>query len=556
MESSSRTPTPADRQYRRWARVYCDLRDHGRESFGQILRPPDASYNRHLNARGWQDRLDPLRLYEIAEHRTGNKTVYLAPKRRAVGRRAAITLCYRIPFGNDPARAQRQLDFLNHDLHDGLLYVERNDDDGYRAFATYTIPTEPRGDRGTGTHGATAATAAAINAVKEDAQRWLRQVWAQHGWPATIEVRGTLAEVSSAPGSRHKRCERRAELFVAPRCRDDGAVQRLQLSRYPATWVRWFWWPVARLDALVPRSQAGITRSILETAPMRDCAFAALREFFGHTLPRRDLRDAQLERIVRAAMAHWHRRPDRGWHAVLPADVVAPALRGLLRRILRKWRGPAAGRGATGLYFDAFDIDEAESRVRARVSAAALAALNQNPKLRSARVSYRALSVLLCTIAKDSVINDGYVPTSAMRRMLEFWGITTNGSHIKVLVDALKDAGLVEYANSSYRVTDERGAGYCRRYRVTRPVLRITFLKEFLSATGADAASAPDAHVAAPAPAGSSQSCIADEASAGACMKFADEARAVAKVFYGDVTGGVGVPDDDLFAESFDCRLF
>ena len=549
MQYERRKPTPADRQYRRWAKVYCDLPDHGRESFGQVLRPDDESYNRHLNARGWQDRLHPLRLYEIAEHRAGDETIYLAPKRSALGRRPAITLCYRIFFGNDPARAQRQLDFLNHHLHDGLLYVER-DEDGYRAFATYTVPKEPGGEPGTGTH-----DAAAINAAKEDAQRWLRQVWAQHGWPATIEVRGRLAEVSTVPGSGRKRCDRRAELFQAPRCRDEGAVQRLQLSHYPAKWVRWFWWPSSRPDALVPHSQASITRSILETEPMRDCAFAALREFLGHTLPRRDLRRAQLERILRAALARWHDHPDRGWHAALPADVIAGALRGLLRRILRKWRGPA-GRGAKGLYFNAFDIDEAEARVRARLSGAAIAALNQNPKLRSARVSYRALAVLLCTIAKDSILNDGYVPTSAMRRMLEFWGIATHGSHLKILVDALTNAGLVECTNSSYRVTDEDGAGYCRRYQVSSVVLRITFLKEFLAATGTGAPSASNEQVAAPAAAGSSQSRIAEKASSGACMKCADEAKAVAKASYADVVGGLGVPDDALFAESFDGLLF
>jgi hypothetical protein len=198
----------ADRRLRDWLKVYCDVFDFGTSQGGGVSRPTLCEFERHLNARGWRDRLAPLRLYQVTQHRDGLRTLHVAPKRRAEGRSPTIVIQYKITIGADRKRAEGQLHYLNHQLHDGLLYHEREDDAIY-AYATYTVPKYSNRVRGKTVY----VSNACVNAKVQNAEDWLRQVFLQggahqsvrnalrnvpaHGWCTTF-VRSARPDVSGA----------------------------------------------------------------------------------------------------------------------------------------------------------------------------------------------------------------------------------------------------------------------------------------------------------------------------------------------------------------------
>lgn len=80
--------------------------DHGVEVNGAGARPSDALLERHLNARGDAANLLPqLRRRTVAEHRAGDQTLYVSPKRDAVRREPALLFCYASPPA--PTRPKR-----------------------------------------------------------------------------------------------------------------------------------------------------------------------------------------------------------------------------------------------------------------------------------------------------------------------------------------------------------------------------------------------------------------------------------------------------------------
>jgi hypothetical protein len=123
------------------------------------------------------------------------------------------------------------------------------------------------------------------------------------------------------------------------------------------------------------------------------------------------------------------------------------------------------------MWFTPEDLARAEEIIRARISRAELDALNRDPKLRGCHVTYFALALALCTVGKNAHLNFGYVPTKSISKMQQHFRIRSHGSHVRILNDALTDAGLLHCVSRSYRPE-----GWCRRYALAAVCYTIPFL--------------------------------------------------------------------------------
>jgi hypothetical protein len=525
-DSKLRGLKAANRQLREFFKIYCNVYDFGQSCFGEIRRPALRCFESHLNARRWQDRLSELPLYAVGDHRAGHSTLHLAPKRSAAARCPSIFVAYRIPLGPDPALAQVQLDWLNHVLHDGLLYHER-DNDALYAYALYPLPKEPRSNADKARH----LSAARVNSVKHDVEMWLQQSFVQHGWKNGIELLGTYTETRRVEGKLRLVAQRRSQLFRAPRCSEDGSFLQLRLSRFSVKKVPWFWRVAARAMYTVPGPIGGFA-PLRESDAVRGAVFQSLRKCFGYEFPRRRMPESEIDLVVHEALETWHKSDEPSPYRALPNEYIDLMIRRLLKQILRK----SAGRSAwdpRSLYYGPFDLARAEELIRARISRAVLRALNQEPKLRWCRITYKSLAIALCTIAKNSIINDGFVPTKSVRRTLKFWHISTHGSHVKLLFQALREARLIVCTSAHFEI----GVA-CRQYAVSEAVLSLPFL-EHLKSSEVDVTKAAAAPAACAAHLTSRQS-----SDRGACIGFGADL---------DSAMNNGHPDDLGSSQETDC---
>src|SRR5207247_899806 len=122
---------PKDRALFKLLKSHCARYDYATAGIDGLLRSSDKALEQHLNSWWWPDWLTPLRRYVLCAHRRCAETLYVGPRRTSGSRPPGMFLCYRIPIGADPTLAQYQLDCLNHQLHDGLLYSEREGDCHY-----------------------------------------------------------------------------------------------------------------------------------------------------------------------------------------------------------------------------------------------------------------------------------------------------------------------------------------------------------------------------------------------------------------------------------------
>jgi hypothetical protein len=197
---------------------------------------------------------------------------------------------------------------------------------------------------------------------------------------------------------------------------------------------------------------------------MVGCIIGALQELFVESLPQYYQLRPKLDELVESAAWLWQERSGRD-----PEPEQRTQLRHLLSSVLAV--AGLTGRDHQLLWFMPQDLHRAETLVRARISRALLEELNRNRKLRYCRVTYRTLALVLCTVGKNCHTSHGFVPTKSIRGMLKWHRINTHGCHVKVLLCALMDAGLVKCINDFYE-----WGGCCRQYAISAVVYSIPFL--------------------------------------------------------------------------------
>jgi len=109
-------------------------------------------------------------------------------------------------------------------------------------------------------------------------------------------------------------------------------------------------------------------------------------------------------------------------------------------------------RGEDALWFEEHDLVLAQQLLRSNIAADYLKQLNMvnKKRLHGTELNYSILALALCTFAKNILSSDGAVPAISIRRMLEYYGISCNGSVVSITTQLLIEFGFILCVEAKY----------------------------------------------------------------------------------------------------------
>jgi len=140
-----------------------------------------------------------------------------------------------------------------------------------------------------------------------------------------------------------------------------------------------------------------------------------------------------------------------------------------------KCNGGGNGTGGSKIWFEAHHQESVERHMTGSIANHVI--VKAQKQIPGYRIDRKVLALMACTVAKDAATNDGRVPTAAIRRMMEYHGIPSHGTQVKLCMDILIEAGVIVLVDYTYEI------GRCRKWAIARPAW-FTF--------------APEAKIAAP----------------------------------------------------------
>lgn len=522
-------PTHEDRKYFKWLKDHFDLCDVARGM--PQNQHSNERVERHLNAgKDWRERLRKLSLREVALMRRGGQKLYLKPARTAAAK--AITVRFDADAHHGETDATDLIHFIREKLGLGVTYQEHSER-GHSGYLTLDIPLSTNPISGNQYFEKRERTNLRIRLVEAS----LKLLTAHEGFAAGIEVKGSYtAPAILDDGTRKLLPGCRGSMVKLPRCPNPGDIDRLLAARLPVSSVdsiihsayrllgtghqidlskpalkaaavllmdlrNWstanvtpchdLATPVATQSKLsriattkAHRINRGVAAKLDSTGDKhRDRCRAvsrAIKAVLGRTFDSDTVTDEQFSEIVDAANTIYEQSGLAGGERDTARDT---AFRSIARRMIRSTDRRDTVRieheGDEPGWFGDEDVAAMDHYLRSKLPKNALeqVAADNKPKLNGAKITYRALAISLLTIAKNSMLSGGDVPSTSVSGMLRHLGIRSNGTHVRVLRDVLARLGLIEGNRCWTR-------GQAEKYRVMGKVL---YLPCFIELKAGDA---------------------------------------------------------------------
>jgi hypothetical protein len=463
-------PDEDDRALWAWIREHCGPTNwcDGHPLNGRPMPPTSETVERHLNAGGWQGRLATLKLGRVAAYRRGGLPLHLKPLRDR-DRPVVVIRLDADAHDGEPDAAQL-VERLSETFFDHRLYQEPSRR-GHSGYLVVEITPFPDLDGRTIHPGARR-----INADVDAMQAALSTLAGAWGFKAKIEVNGRFMQLGTRDDGT-RTVVNAGRWFRAPRCPNAGDVQRLLGSRFGDAVIRTLVSAAGGFPAL-----AGAPATAPVPAAARAAPAPARR-----TSQRNELEDAGdvfTNRVNVAAVvkAEWVRGHEvSGFDDDVLAAMVERAntlyesaelargrrdaardgcFRSLFRGMMRTHDRDACG---SGLWFDDPDLEYYDTLIRSRTPRWKLKKLNADNAvaLDGRKLDYRKLTYIACTFGKNTNTRDGHCPMTALIGMLGHYGMSANGTLVRLATDVLIHIGLVERTQASYKP-----GRWCRKYRM------------------------------------------------------------------------------------------
>jgi hypothetical protein len=464
-----------------------DLRDMQRERYDVKLgrsRPHQATnevVERHLNAGTdeWQARLQPLAQYELESYRQGGGTIYARPRFNVS--RPAIFVRIDIDEHHQQTDGKGLLKWLaSHEAFAGKLYFEPSPH-GWSAYATLILPRYEMPD---GT--ARTPKLGQVNALLDQWQRHLQQQTATAEFKSTVEIKGRFT-IKGTKDDSSRFIHHRGSACRLPKCLGgDADIDRLAASEFPLSIVGMMQAPTQQ-PTIVPQD---VELPAMPPAPKRRSRARGRHiEDSGdkHTNRCRATRRA-IQSILGKAFIPATVKTDECvaihelTNTLLEENGLTSgrrdkkrdeAIRAIIKWELRTHDPNAAGAGSDVFFTFECDVARSEDIIRSKLSSRRLFEIQEEnrAKLQGAEITYHALALTLCTVAKNWATT-GSVPITSLIGMLRYFSICTNGSHARALLTVLKSLGLVTCISRSYKP-----GRWCRKYQPAGAAIHLPFIQ-------------------------------------------------------------------------------